>query len=148
MAIDKALAQAPLGLTEEMMAAAADEPAIEVEIEDPERVEIEAGGLEIVIEPGKEGDEGFNANIAEEMDEDELVGLASDLLGDFEEDLSSRKDWMQTYVDGLDLLGLKLEDRTEPWPGACGVYHPLLAEAVGKVQAETIMETFPAHGPV
>ena len=106
MAIDKALAQAPLGLTEEMMAAAADEPAIEIEIEDPERVEIEAGGLEIVIEPGKEGDEGFNANIAEEMDEDELVGLASDLLGDFEEDLSSRKDWMQTYVDGLDLLAV------------------------------------------
>jgi hypothetical protein len=148
MAIDKALAQAPLGLTEEMMAAAASEPAIEIEIEDPERVEIEMGGLEIVLEPGKEGDEGFNANIAEEMDEDELVGLASDLLGDFEEDLSSRKDWMQTYVDGLDLLGLKLEDRTEPWPGACGVYHPLLAEAVVKFQAETIMETFPAQGPV
>jgi hypothetical protein len=147
MAIDKALSQAPLGLTEEMMAAAADEPAIEIEIEDPERVEIEMGGLEIVLEPGKEAED-FNANIAEEMDEDELVGLANDLLGDFDEDLSSRKDWMQTYVDGLDLLGLKLEDRAEPWPGACGVYHPLLAEAVVKFQAETIMETFPAQGPV
>ena len=147
MAIEKSLSQAPLGLTEEMMEAAAAEPEIEIEIEDPERVEIEAGGLEITIEPGKETDD-FNANIAEEMDEDELVGLATDLLGEFEEDLSSRKDWMQTYVDGLDLLGLKLEDRTEPWPGACGVYHPLLAEAVVKFQAETIMETFPAQGPV
>jgi hypothetical protein len=148
MAIDKSLSQAPLGLTQEMMTAAAEEPMLEIEIEDPERVEIGIGGLEIVLEPGKDGDDDFNANIAEEMDEDELVGLAGDLLGDFDEDISSRKDYMQTYVDGLDLLGLKLEDRTEPWPGACGVYHPLLAEAVVKFKAETIMETFPAHGPV
>jgi len=147
MAIEKSLSQAPLGLTEEMMEAAAAEPDIEIEIEDPERVSIEMGGLEIEIEPGKEEDD-FNANLAESMDEDELVGMANDLLGEFDEDLSSRKDWMQTYVDGLDLLGLKLEDRTEPWPGACGVYHPLLAEAVVKFQAETIMETFPAQGPV
>jgi hypothetical protein len=82
------------------------------------------------------------------MDEDDLVSLAGDLLGEFEEDISSRKDYMQTYVDGLDLLGMKLEDRTEPWPGACGVYHPLLSEALVKFQAETIMETFPASGPV
>ena len=148
MSIEKSLSQAPLGLTEEIMEAAAAEPALEIEIEDPERVEIEMGGLEIEIEPGKESDEDFNANLAESIDEDELVGMATDLLGEFEEDLSSRKDWMQTYVDGLDLLGLKLEDRTEPWPGACGVYHPLLAEAVVKFQAETIMETFPALGPV
>jgi hypothetical protein len=114
----------------------------------PERVEIGVGGLEIVIEPGKDGSEDFNANIAEEMDEDDLVSLAGDLLGEFEEDVSSRKDYMQTYVDGLDLLGMKLEDRTEPWPGACGVYHPLLSEALVKFQAETIMETFPASGPV
>jgi hypothetical protein len=105
-------------------------------------------GLQIVIEPGKDGSEDFNANIAEEMDEDDLVSLAGDLLGEFEEDVSSRKDYMQTYVDGLDLLGMKLEDRTEPWPGACGVYHPLLSEALVKFQAETIMETFPASGPV
>ena len=148
MAIEKSLAQAPLGLTQEMMEAAASEPEIEIEIEDPERVEIGIGGLEIVIEPGEESSDDFNANIAEFMDEDELVGMATDLMGEFDEDISSRKDWMQTYVDGLDLLGLKLEDRTEPWPGACGVYHPLLAEAVVKFQAETIMETFPAQGPV
>jgi hypothetical protein len=145
MAIVKSLSQAPMGLDNEVMDI---EPDIEIEIEDPERVEIGVGGLEIVIEPGKDGSEDFNANIAEEMDEDELVSLAGDLLGEFEEDISSRKDYMQTYVDGLDLLGMKLEDRTEPWPGACGVYHPLLSEALVKFQAETIMETFPASGPV
>jgi virulence-associated protein VagC len=139
MAIVKSLSQAPMGLDNEVMDI---EPDIEIEIEDPERVEIGVGGLEIVIEPGKDGSEDFNANIAEEMDEDELVSLAGDLLGEFEEDISSRKDYMQTYVDGLDLLGMKLEDRTEPWPGACGVYHPLLSEALVKFQAETIMETF------
>ena len=143
MAIEKSLNQAPLGLEDLMVV----EPDIEIEIEDPEEVKIRMGGLEIEIDPDKETDD-FNANLAEEMDEDELVGLVTDLLGDFEEDISSRKDWMQTYVDGLDLLGLRLEDRTEPWPGACGVYHPLLAEAVVKFQAETIMETFPAQGPV
>jgi virulence-associated protein VagC len=146
MAIVKSLSQAPMGLDDEMMSdeIMSEEPDIEIEIEDPERVEIGVGGLEIVIEPGKDGGEDFNANIAEEMDEDDLVSLAGDLLGEFEEDISSRKDYMQTYVDGLDLLGMKLEDRTEPWPGACGVYHPLLSEALVKFQAETIMETFPA----
>jgi hypothetical protein len=123
------------------------EPDIEIEIEDPERVSIEAGGIKIEIEPDEGGDD-FNANLAEEMDEGELTELCGDLLGEFEEDLSSRKDWMQTYVDGLELLGLKIEDRTEPWPGACGVYHPLLSEALVKFQAETIMETFPSAGPV
>ena len=100
-----------------------------------------------MIEKEKEED-GFNDNLAEKMDAKELATLAEDLCSDFEDDISSRKDWMQTYVDGLDLLGLKVEDRTEPWPGACGVYHPLLTEAVVKFQAETIMETFPAQGPV
>lgn len=145
MAIDKSLAQAPMGLGDMLME---QEPAIEIEIEDPKRVEIEAGGLEIILEPGKEDSDDFNANLAEEMDEKVLTELAGDLLGDFEDDLDSRKDWMQTYVDGLDLLGLKLEDRTEPWPGACGVYHPLLSEALVKFQAETMMETMPASGPV
>lgn len=141
---DKALNQAPLGLQDEGLVM---EPDIEIEIEDPESVAIGLGGLEIVI--GKEDeDDGFNDNLAEKMDAKELATLAEDLCSDFEDDISSRKDWMQTYVDGLDLLGLKVEDRTEPWPGACGVYHPLLTEAVVKFQAETIMETFPAQGPV
>ena len=140
---DKSLTQAPIGMPGNFDAS----PEIEIEIEDPESVKLGLGGLEIVIEKEKEEDE-FNDNLAEKMDPKELATLAEDLCSDFEDDISSRKDWMQTYVDGLDLLGLKVEDRTEPWPGACGVYHPLLTEAVVKFQAETIMETFPAQGPV
>jgi len=145
MAIDKALGQAPLGLIEEMMG---NEPALEIEIEDPEKVTIGMDGLEIVLEPESELSDDFNANLAETLEESLLVELCGDLLGDYEDDCSARADWMQTYVDGLELLGMKVEDRTEPWPGACGVYHPLLTEALVKFQAETMMETFPAHGPV
>ena len=145
MDIDKSLSQAPMGLTDLM---ANQEPDIEIEIEDPERVTIDAGGLEIILEPGRADSDDFNANLAEELDDKQLEMLAGDLLGEFEEDISARKDWMQTYVDGLELLGMKVEDRTEPWPGACGVYHPLLSEALVKFQAETMMETFPAQGPV
>jgi hypothetical protein len=86
--------------------------------------------------------------LAEDIPDDVLAALATELIGDYESDVSARKDWVQTYVDGLELLGLKIEERTEPWPGACGVYHPLLTEAVVKFQAETMMETFPAAGPV
>jgi hypothetical protein len=82
------------------------------------------------------------------MDDDVLSALAADLMEDFDDDVDSRKDWIQTYVDGLELLGMKVEDRTEPWPGACGVYHPMMSEALVKFQAETMMETFPAKGPV
>jgi hypothetical protein len=145
MAIDKALGQAPLGMTDEMLD---DEPALEIEIEDPERVSIGMDGLEIILEPDDERSDDFNANLAETLDEKTLTQLCGDLLGDFEEDTNSRADWMQTYVDGIELLGMKVEDRTEPWPGACGVYHPLLSEALVKFQAETMMETFPAAGPV
>jgi hypothetical protein len=145
MAIDKALGQAPLGLNLEEME---DEPALEIEIEDPEAVRIGIDGKPILEIEEVEVEDDFNANLAEEMDEEELTELCNDLIGEFEEDTSSRKDWMQTYVDGLELLGMKIEDRTEPWPGACGVHHPLLSEALVKFQAETIMETFPAGGPV
>jgi hypothetical protein len=144
MAIEKSLYEAPVGLeqmTDNM------EPELEIEIEDPESVKIRADGMEIEIEPTDETDE-FNENLAEKMHEDDLTMLASDLLGDFQADLDARKDWVQTYVDGLELLGMKIEERTEPWPGACGVYHPLLSEALVKFQSETIMETFPAAGPV
>jgi hypothetical protein len=144
MAIDKALNQAPLGLSEMVEDM---EPAIEIEIEDPESVSIKAGDLEIVLEKEDMDDE-FNENLAENLDDDVLTELAGDLLGEFQSDIDSRKDWVQTYVDGLELLGLKIEERTEPWPGACGVYHPLLSEAIVKFQSETIMETFPAAGPV
>lgn len=150
--IDKSVNQAPMGIgdTDGMGGLSMPENLeadIEIEIEDPERVSIETPGMEIVIEPG-EMDDDFGANLAEELDEDQLQEISGDLLGDFEEDVSSRKDWVQTYVDGLELLGMKVEERTEPWPGACGVYHPLLSEALVKFQAETMMETFPASGPV
>ena len=146
MDIDKSLNQAPTGLDFDK-SEVYDVPDIEIEIEDPESVEIDIGGMEIEIDPSEdEGD--FNENLAEDLDEGMLAELAGDLIGEFNEDISSRKDWIQTYVDGLELLGMKVEDRTEPWPGACGVHHPLLAEAVVKFQAETMSETFPAQGPV
>jgi hypothetical protein len=127
---------------------AENEQPIEIEIEDPESVKIGIDGLEIEIEPGKDTDEDFGANLAEYIDETDLQNLAGDLIGDFEGDIGSRKDWIQTYVDGLELLGLKIEERSEPWEGACGVYHPILSEAVVKFQAETMMSIFPAAGPV
>ena len=142
MSIEKSLYQAPLGI--DSLA----EPAIEIEIEDPESVKIGIGDLEIELGKEDSEDEDFDDNLAEYMSTGELAELAGDLLGDFEEDISARKDWIQTYVDGLELLGMKIEERTDPWEGACGVYHPLLSEALVKFQAETIMETFPAAGPV
>jgi len=149
MAIDKALNRAPEGLTEDDLAIAQSiQPDIEIEIEDPESVTIGMGDLEIEIEPGKEDDEDFNANLAEHVDDKKLATLASELIGDYDEDIASRKDWIQTYVDGLELLGMKLEERAEPWEGACGVYHPLLSEALVKFQSETMLSTFPASGPV
>lgn len=146
MAIDKALYAAPQGIEELAM----QEEPIEIEIEDPESVTIGMGGLEVVLEPGdeKETSEDFNANLAEFIPDSQLAEIAGDLIGDFDDDVGSRKDWIQTYVDGLELLGLKIEERTEPWEGACGVYHPLLAEALVKFQAETMMSIFPAAGPV
>ncbi len=144
MAIDKALYQAPLGMTEEDPMA----PDLEIEIEDPEAVHIGIDGLEIDLEPAEETSDDFDANLAEYLDEGALASLASELIAEFEEDVSSRKDWIQTYVDGLELLGMKIEERSEPWEGACGVYHPLLSEALVKFQAETMMSMFPAAGPV
>ena len=142
MSIVKAINQAPAGLE------AIEAEPIEIEIEDPESVAIKAGGLEIILEPEPESEEDFDANLAEYMDGQDLASLVTDLMGDFQSDIDSRKDWINTYVDGIELLGMKMEERTEPWDGACGVYHPLLSEALVKFQSETIMETFPAQGPV
>jgi len=143
--IDKALYTTPsfIDLEEQQ-----DAPPIEIEIENPESVSIGMDGLEIMLTPEKETAEDFNANLAEYLSDGDLQLLASELLGDFDDDISSRKDWMQTYVDGLELLGMKIEERMEPWPGACGVYHPMLSEALVKFQSETMMSTFPANGPV
>jgi hypothetical protein len=142
--VDKSLAQAPQGLEELAMS----EPDMSIEIENPDSVTLDDGSMEITIVPGKEEDDEFNDNLAENMDEGQLTELSGDLIGEYDADINSRKDWLTTYVDGLELLGLKVEDRTEPWPGACNVYHPLMTEALVKFQAETMMETFPAAGPV
>jgi len=136
MSIEKSLYQAPVGLD---ALAEEGEPILEIEIE---------GEIDLESPEEEARDEEFDENLAEHISEKELSTLAGDLLGDFEDDISARKDWIQTYVDGLELLGMKIEERTEPWEGACGVYHPLLSEALVKFQAETIMETFPAQGPV
>lgn len=142
--VDKGLYAAPQGMEE----LAEMEPDLEIEIEDPEEVTIKAGGMEIEIDPDRMPDDEFNKNLAEEIEDSLLENLAGDLIEDYEGDISSRKDWLNTYVDGLELLGLKLEDRSEPWEGACNVYHPLMTETLVKFQAETMTETFPAAGPV
>ena len=122
-----------------------DTPAIEIMIDNPDDVEIDIGGMEIDLMPDEDE---FGANLAEMIDESELGKLASDLIGDFECDVSSRKEWADMYVKGLEVLGMKYEERTEPWEGACGVYSTVLTEAAIRFQSETIIETFPAQGPV
>ena len=141
MSIHKSLYQAPQGLD-----SLESEPDIEIEIEDPESVTIGIDGMKIEI--GGEEEEGFDDNLAEYIDDKVMNQMVGDLIADYDDDVSSRRDWMQTYVDGLELLGMKIEERTDPWAGACGVYHPLLSEALVKFQAETIMEIMPAAGPV
>ena len=142
--IDKALYQQPLGLEE----LAQGEPELEIEIVDPEEVTIGMDGLEIQIGKESPEEEGFDDNLAEYIDDGALQSLAGDLVADIDQDKQSRKEWEKTYVDGLKLLGLQIEERTEPWQGACGVFHPMITEAVVRFQAETITETFPAQGPV
>lgn len=125
-----------------------DEPMVEIEIEDPESVKIGIDGLEIELEPQEETAEDFDANLAEYMDEGELQGIASELVSLVDADINSRKDWADMYVKGLEVLGMKYEERAEPWLGACGVYSPILTEAAIRFQSEMITETFPAQGPV
>jgi len=141
--VDKGLYQAPLGMDD----LAGEEEAIEIEIVDPEEVNIHAGELDISIHPGDNMDD-FGANLADLMDEGDLQELASDLSSDIDNDKASRKDWEKAYTEGIKLLGLQYEDRTEPWQGASGVFHPMITEAVVRFQSETITEMFPAQGPV
>ena len=144
MAMDKGLYQAPQGI-----AGSENEPPLEIEIVDPEAIHIGIDGQPILdIEKDQEEDSTFEENLADQIDEGVLQTIASDLIGLIDADVAARKDWADTYVEGLKLLGLKYEETTEPWAGACGVYHPMLAEAVVKFQSEAIMETFPAMGPV
>ena len=141
--VDKGLYQAPLGMDD----LAENEEPLEIEIVDPEEVNIHAGDLDISIHPGDNTDD-FGANLADLMDDGDLQSLASDLSSDIDNDKASRKDWEKAYTEGLKLLGLQYEDRTEPWQGASGVFHPMITEAVVRFQSETITEMFPAQGPV
>jgi hypothetical protein len=141
--IDKALYQTPMGL-EEM----APEEAIEIEIVDPEEVTISTGDMELTLSKDEFSGDDFDANLAEELDDSALEEMASQLSGDIDADRNSRSDWEKAYVNGLKLMGLQIEERTEPWNGASGVFHPMITEAVVRFQSETITETFPAQGPV
>ena len=141
--IDKALYQTPMGL-EEM----APEEAIEIEIVDPEEVTISTGDMELTLSKAEFSGDDFDANLAEELDDSALEEMASQLSGDIDADRNSRGDWEKAYVNGLKLMGLQIEERTEPWNGASGVFHPMITEAVVRFQSETITETFPAQGPV
>jgi len=146
MAIEKGLYAAPEGIEAE----AVEESALEIEIVNPDAVTLDDGSMEITLIPG--GDEtdiiDFGDNIADAMEDSDLIALAEELVGLVDSDIASRKDWADSFVKGLDVLGFKYEERNEPWEGACGVYSTVLAEAAIRFQAETMSETFPAAGPV
>ncbi len=141
MSIDKSVSQAPQGLSELL-----NDIGVEVELDEPV-LEIEES-VEITLEPESEFDSDFDDNLAEILDEGTLGKIASELVELVEADISSRKDWAESFVKGLEVLGVNYEERTEPWNGACGVYSTVLTEAAIRFQSESIMETFPAAGPV
>ena len=124
---------------------------LEISILNPEAVGVqtEDGGMLIDFTDGEdEFAGGFNDNLVELMEEGDLNSLGSELISQYQGDKDSRQDWEDTYRKGLDQLGLQIEDRTEPWAGACGVFHPLLTESVVRFQSQAISEIFPASGPV
>jgi len=109
---------------------------------------VEEESVEIILEPTSEYDSDFDDNLAEILDDGALGKIASELVELVEADIASRKDWAESFVKGLEVLGVNYEERTEPWNGACGVYSTVLTEAAIRFQSESIMETFPAAGPV
>ena len=151
MAIEKGVYQAPEGLDdfEDMME---EGPDMSVTVVNPEMVTMDDGSVEITLVP-EEGMEDsamapFDANLAEYLEENTLNQLSGDLVGYVQADENNRKDWADTFVKGLDVIGFKYEERSEPWEDACGVYSNVLAEAAIRFQAEAMSETFPAAGPV
>ncbi len=146
MAIERPMGLDPFSQSSEQ------EEAIEIDIVNPESVSVDTPDGGVIIDFDPNGDMGggsdHNENLADLIEENDLQGIASDLISAFEADRDSRSDWESTYINGLDLLGLKNEDRSEPWDGACGVFHPVLTEAVVRFQAQAIQEIFPAAGPV
>ena len=140
--MEKSLYEMPQGID------ALQGPEIEIEVENPESLKIEIDGIEIDLSPPTGGEDEFDDNLAEFIDEGTLATIGSDLVEEVSSDVTSRKDWVEMYVKGLDVLGMKYEERTEPWNGACGVFSTILTEAAVRFQSETIIETFPAAGPV
>ena len=140
--IDSALYQAPQGL--------GSLPDENVEIEIEEEKEDPSDGVTIDLDPrqSEEKDDDFDSNLAEHIDDGTLASIGYDLVSEVESDINSRKDWVEMFVRGLEVLGMKYEERTEPWNGACGVFSTILTEAAVRFQSETILETFPAAGPV
>ena len=145
MAIEKGLYAMPEGMEEETS-------ELEIEIVNPEMVTLDDGTVEITIVPDAMDTDianaPFDANLAEYMDDGQLTELSADLVAAVDDDIGSRRDWAETFVKGLEVLGFSYEDRTEPWENACGVYSTVLAEAAIRFQAEAMSETFPAAGPV
>jgi len=126
------------------------EDVLEIEVEMPEISEMEDGSVEIMLvsETDDIDSAPFDANLAEYMDDGQLTELSSELVAEVEADTQSRREWTDTYVKGMQVLGFNYENRTEPWQDACGVYSTVLAEAAIRFQAEAMSETFPAGGPV
>ena len=149
MAIEKGLYAAPQSIDDELPDEALPEGGLEIEIVNPDMVTLDDGSVEITLVPGDgSSDMSFDGNLAEEMENTERTTLSEELIGLIDADIDSRKEWADTFVKGLDVLGFKYEERTDPWEGACGVYSTVLAEAAIRFQAETMSETFPAMGPV
>ena len=146
MAIERRPATPVDGLIEQ------EDEEITIAIENPESVAIDTddGGMIIDFDPNSKelGDEGFDSNLAEFMDDEALNDIGNELISAYNGDRESRSEWEETYTKGLDQLGLKIEERTTPWAGACGVFHPMLSEAVIRFQSQSITEMFPAQGPV
>lgn len=148
MAIERNTPATPIEGTDELP----EQEELSISIDNPDSVAIatEDGGMIIDFDPESENviQSGFNANLADLMSEDDLNVLGGDLISQYQADKDSRSEWEETYVKGLDQLGLKIEERTTPWAGACGVFHPMLSEAVIRFQSQSIAEMFPAQGPV
>ena len=147
MAIEKPLAPIDIGprTVEE------EESKVEVEVVNPEAVSIETPDGGMIIDFGKDEEEdssSFDSNLAEFIEEDELEKLSNELLSSFKSDQHSRDEWAKSYVKGLDLLGMKIEERQQPWAGSSGVFHPVLTESIVRFQAQAMGEIFPASGPV
>jgi hypothetical protein len=146
MAIEKGLYAAPEGIDEYIEEDAGE---LEIEIVNPDMVTLDDGSVEITLVPGEDIEPtSFDANLAESLDDNALARISNELVGYVDTDIDSRKDWADTFVKGLDVVGFKYEERTDPWDGACGVFSTILAEAAIRFQAETMSETFPAAGPV